>query len=293
MWKMAGRESISYLIPDSIEGALEALNEGNGGSVPIAGATSPFWRRSLSFREVVDITYLPLHYIRRTGKDVCIGATTPVADLAAWKEAESFCGGVLKCAVNQLASTPLRNMITVGGNCVGLFPWSDLPPLLLILDAEFRLCSPEETLSAASFFSGHPLKAIARRRLLLEVRIPHHKSDCRGKFVKFSRTRYDRTIITIAASMRMNEDTFEEVRVATGGVELLPRRLYQVESLLEGRKPDPRLILEASRCARDEISPRKGVHWGLEWRKNLASVLTKRTLEELKQECTEKKKEAS
>ena len=271
----------SYLAPGTLEEALRALKEGDGSTVAIAGATSSFWQRSHSFSEVVDITCLPLSYIREEGECILVGATTDIAALEGWKGAGEFCGGVLARACESLASSPLRNMITAGGNCMGLFPWSDLPPLLLCLDAGFRMNSARDEIPAEAFFSKHPLNRFDRADLLLEIGIPRARGDLKGIFRKVTRTKFDRAILNVAVTAGITKGVLTDVRLAVGGIEPLPRRLHEVERLLEGRPAGGSLFREAGEKGAGVVSLTKSAYSSVDWRRNLVKVTIEQILEEL------------
>ena len=271
----------SYLTPRKVEEALRALKKGDGSSVPIAGSTSSTWQRSHSFSEVVDITFLPLNYVRESGDRILVGATTDIATLEGWSAAGEFCGGVLVQACENLASAPLRNMITAGGNCMGLFPWSDLPPLLLCLDAGFRMTSIKEEVPAESFFAKHPLKQFDRADLLLEISIPRIKSSLKGVFRKVARTKFDRAILDVAVTAGIEKGVLTDVRLAVGGIEPLPRRLHEVERLLEGQPGGEEMFREAGETGAGSVSITKSAYSSVKWRRNLVKVTIERTLEML------------
>ena len=100
------------------------------------------FRPTPGFPEMPDFVDRLRDVVREQRGELHIGATATMADLAGSELARTWAGGALAAAAAAAGSTPLRNLITAGGNLASLYPWSDLPPALLVVDARVHLAGP-------------------------------------------------------------------------------------------------------------------------------------------------------
>src|SRR5712691_9262808 len=89
------------------------------------------------------------------GNSIRIGALTTHAELAASKDLAEKCPALSEAA-KQIGDPAVRNRGTIGGNVAHADPASDLPTVLVALDATFTMTGPggTRTIGAASFFTG-------------------------------------------------------------------------------------------------------------------------------------------
>src|SRR5512143_1856189 len=100
----------AYHRPDSIEAALALISRDTPRTVPLGGGTL-LSRGSPDPLEVVDLQALGLAYVRISGNDAEIGATTTLQHLLEAPE----CPGALKTAIRLEAPLNIRNAATVAG----------------------------------------------------------------------------------------------------------------------------------------------------------------------------------
>src|SRR5512135_2292152 len=101
----------------------------------VAGGTDLVVQGDRSLRYLVDLTALPLRYVKARGAGWAIGATATMSDLERSAALRRFADGVLAEAAGTAGSPQIRNMGTVGGNLANASPACDLAPPLLALDA--------------------------------------------------------------------------------------------------------------------------------------------------------------
>ncbi|HPQ40948.1 MAG TPA: FAD binding domain-containing protein, partial [bacterium] len=128
---------------DELTEQLTAVSAGGGEDEPgvliLAGGTSLAFSRP-DTRTILDLNGLPFRGCRtESGSELSIGAVTTVTELENDPETAGFCGGILRQATDMLASTPLRNLITAGGNLAAGYAWCDLPVAFLALDGRYEL----------------------------------------------------------------------------------------------------------------------------------------------------------
>ena len=126
--------------------------------------------------------------------------------------------------------------------CVAVTP-SDTAPALVALDASVVILSGngERIVQAENFFMP-PSVDITRMTLVgptdivTAIRIPSTWAGARFYFEKVAdRNTWDFALVSVAAALSIREGIIEDIRVACGGVQCVPRRLVDVESDVTGR----------------------------------------------------------
>jgi xanthine dehydrogenase YagS FAD-binding subunit len=145
--------------------------------------------------------------------------------------------------------------------CVAVSP-SDTAPALIALDAQMVVIneSGEQIIKAEEFFIG-PATDITRMTVLKDgdiltsIRLPNSWAGANSYFEKVAdRNVWDFALVNIAAALKMNGDVIEDLRIACGGVECVPRRLTVVEDVVRGSNRDEEIAgLAGSSASRGAI----------------------------------------
>ena len=96
----------------------------------MAGGTSLHFL-GVTEKTAVDLSHLGLSGIKKKGGTFLIGATTSLGELMNYQGP----GWVLDQVALHTSTQQIRNISTLGGNIVRVFPWNDFPVALLALDA--------------------------------------------------------------------------------------------------------------------------------------------------------------
>ena len=149
--------SQEYFYPSNLEEALNLLSKES--TEIIAGGTHLATSKNRAKSNFVDITRLGLNYIQKDQQLVRVGSTTTITEMIESPIISEIGNGILTKACQLIADTPLRNVITIGGNIAGTYPWVGLPVVLLVLDAEVEIKSLENTkkVSANDYYRGEKL----------------------------------------------------------------------------------------------------------------------------------------
>lgn len=266
--------AFEYVRADSIEAALGALGEHGDEAKLLAGGMSllPLMKLRLAVPGVlVDVGRLTdLTYVRDGGNHVAIGALTRHRDLERSELLAAECG-VLRAVAAEVGDNQVRHRGTLGGSVAHGDPASDLPAVLLALDATFVARGPggERSLAAGEFFTGFLETALAPDELLTEIRVP--KAGPAGfAYEKFNRRAQDWAIVgalaaTVDGTTRVSLVNMGATPLRAGGVEA---------ALAAGAAP-----AEAAERAAEDTEPSADVNATAEYREHLARVLTRRALE--------------
>jgi carbon-monoxide dehydrogenase medium subunit len=268
--------AFDYERADSVDGAISLLQQGGEDAKLLAGGHSliPLMKLRLARPSLlVDIGRLDeLSYVRDAGDHVAIGALTRHHDVATSDVLEQQCG-ILSHAAGEVGDPQVRHLGTVGGSVAHGDPASDLPTVLLALDATFVAKGPngERELVAADFFTGLFETALAPNEVLTEIRV--RKLDGAGwSYEKFHQRSQDWAIVGVAAVAGSNGDG---AAVALTNMGDRPLRARGVEEGLASGSG----AAEAAARAGEGTSPPSDTFASAEYRKELAKVLTRRALE--------------
>src|SRR5215471_6723050 len=169
--------SFEYVRAGSADEAVAALAQHGDEAKILAGGMSliPLMKLRLATPAVlVDVGRIrDLSYIRDAGDHLAIGALTRHRDIETSDLLARECG-VLRGVAAEVGDNQVRHRGTLGGSVSHGDPASDLPAVLLALDATFAVKGPsgERTIAASDFFQGFLETALAPDELLTEIRVP-------------------------------------------------------------------------------------------------------------------------
>src|SRR5215470_13076706 len=162
-----------------------------------------------------------------------IGAMTTHAELAASPELGETCR-VLAQAAAGIGDPAVRNRGTIGGNIAHSDPASDLPTVLVALDAKLTVEGPDgkRTLDAGGFFQGMMATALKEHEILTGIEIPVHAAGQTSAYAKFAHPASRYAVIGVAAVITSTGGKCSAARVVIGGMVPKPVRASSVERAL-------------------------------------------------------------
>ncbi|HXY70120.1 MAG TPA: FAD binding domain-containing protein [Gemmatimonadales bacterium] len=279
--------------PTSVATALrlsESERRAGGRGTFVAGGTDVVVAGDRSLRWIVDLTKLPLRYVKRRGRGLAIGATSTFADLEASAAVRRLADGIVAEAAGTAGSRQIRAMGTAGGNLANASPAADLAPPFLALDAAVVIAGGggggggRRTVPLDAFFRG-PNRTVLNGGLLVEIVIPAAPAPRGGRaawsFQKLGRLESDIAVVSAAAGVAVDAGgRCTWARLALGAVGPTPLRARRAEALLVG-KPFDRAAAEAAAArAAEEAKPVTDVRGTAAYRREMSRVLVARALAE-------------
>jgi carbon-monoxide dehydrogenase medium subunit len=268
--------AFDYVRAGSAEEAISLLGTHGDDAKILAGGHSllPLMKLRLATPSVlIDVGRIrDLSYIRDEGDAVAIGALTRHHDvqrsslLAAAVPLLPFVAGLV-------GDPQVRHRGTIGGSLAHGDPASDLPAAILALGGTLVMTGPDGSRSvpASDFFVGFLETALRPDEVLTEVRVP--KSGGAGwSYQKFNRRAQDWAIVGVAAVGN----------AAGGGVALV--NMASTPVLAAGVTDAVRSgasAADAAAHAAEGLDPVGDLNASPEFRRHLATVLTRRALEEV------------
>lgn len=271
-----------YVAPTTVEDALAALAEHGDDAKIIAGGQSllPVLRMRLNAPEtVIDLGRIDtLRGVRDDGDAIVVGAMTTHHDVLTNDLVKEH-AAIVHHAVTELADAQIRHRGTFGGALAHADPAGDMGAPALALGAEFVIAGSEgtRTVPASEFFVDLFETAIGEDEILTEVRIPKH-TGWGAAYEKFVRIKHQWPIVAVAATVRVEGGTIAEARVGLTNMGNTPLRATAVEEALVGAQPTEDGVREAASKAADGTNPPADLNGDSDYRKHLATVLTRRAV---------------
>ncbi|MEJ7708099.1 MAG: xanthine dehydrogenase family protein subunit M [Nocardioidaceae bacterium] len=274
--------SFEYVAPTSVAAALEALRSDAEEIKVLAGGQSliPVLRlRMAAPTLLVDLGRISeLSGIREDGDALAIGAMTTHHEVATHPLVREH-AAVLAEAAKTVADPQVRHRGTLGGALVHADPAGDLPAPALALDAELVIASQDgqRTVAAAEFFEDLFTTSVGEDELLIEIRVPKHTS-WGGHYEKFTRVAQQWSIVAVAAAVKAEGGVISEARVALTNMGSTPIRATAVEQALVGQPATVDAVRQAAARAADGTNPPTDTNGDADYRRHLATVLTRRAV---------------
>ncbi|HEV2894589.1 MAG TPA: xanthine dehydrogenase family protein subunit M [Actinomycetota bacterium] len=266
--------AFDYEVAESADHAVSLLGEHGEDAKLLAGGHSllPLMRLRLAAPSVlVDIGRISdLNYVRDGGDHVAVGALTTHEEAHFSELLQRECP-ILAHTAGEVGDPQVRHRGTVGGSVAHADPASDLPAVLLALDAELVVHGPggDRTVPARDFWKGIFESDLGPQDLLTEIRVPK-LAGAGWNYQKFHPRAQDWAVVGVAAV------------ASNGGVNLAltnmgetPLRAGAVEQALSSGG-DPAAAAEQ---ALEGTNPPNDALASSEYRQHLAKVLVRRAIE--------------
>jgi len=276
--------AFDYHRPGTLDEALKLLKQHGDDAKVLSGGMSllPMLKlRLASFGHLVDLNRIPgLDYIKEDKGTLKIGAMTRQAALERSDVIKNKYP-ILADATPLIADPLVRNRATFGGNVANGDPANDGPALVIALGAELLARGPqgERTIAANRFYKDLFLTALAADEILTEIRIPLPPPRTGSAYRKLKRKTGD--YAAAASAVQVTLDARGAVqRACIALTNAGPTAIEAVEAsrFLEGKTPDEKNIAEASRLAALAASPSADRRGSVEYKREMARVLTARAL---------------
>jgi carbon-monoxide dehydrogenase medium subunit len=276
--------AFDYYSPKTLSEAFKLLAQYGEDAKVLSGGQSllPLLKLRLgSAGHLVDIGRIPgLEYIREENGHLKIGGRTREAALEHSDLIRSRYP-ILADTAAVIADPLVRNLATVGGNLAHGDPANDHPATMLALQAQVVASGAkgERTIPIDKFFTGLFTTALAGDEILTEIRIPVPPPRSGGAYVKLERKVGDFATAAAAAQVTLGADgTVQRAGIGLTAAGPTPIEAVEAERFLQGKKPDDGAIREAARLAAAATSPSADRRGSVEYKREMARVLTGRAL---------------
>ncbi len=275
-----------YIAPTTLEEALTLMNEHGFDAKLLAGGQSLL--PAMNFRLAQPSVLVDLNKVSSLGKlhadevhGLRVGAMVRHSEVERSSLVQELAPLVHE-AVPHIAHPQIRNRGTIGGSIAHADPASELPVVMVALQAGFRLRSldGERWVNAREFFEALFTTALEPGEILLEVALPPKPANAGYAFLEIARRHGDYGQAGAAAVVTLDDNgAFHDVHLVYLNAGDTPMVAQQAARMLIGEKPDTQGIEEAAFFAsQNEIEPTSDIHDTADFKRHLAFVLGKRSL---------------
>jgi carbon-monoxide dehydrogenase medium subunit len=273
-----------YACPATLNEAVALLASHDGEAKALAGGQSLM--PMMAFRMarptlLVDLRKLKdLRQIRIGTDGVRLGALARWRDILDDKRLDTA-HPLLKAAVSHVAHYQIRNRGTVGGSIAHADPAAEMPGICQTCDAVITAVGKggSRTIKADDFFQGALTTALEPDEIITEVRLPAWPAKRRWGFQEFSRRRGD--FAMAAAAVFYDHDAggkATNAHVGIIGCGDRPRRLTDVEAVINGCTVDEAAMTQAAEVTSATVEAQEDIHASAPYRRSLAGVMVERAL---------------
>jgi carbon-monoxide dehydrogenase medium subunit len=274
--------AFDYVRPVTLDDAIRELAAHDGDTKVLAGGQSilPLLKLRLATAgRLVDIGRLAELKGVRTMADggLAVGALTTYAELM---DSPVMGLALMADALPNVGDIQVRNRGTLGGAIAHADPASDMPAVLLALDAVVVARSPEgeRTIPIGGLFEGPFQTSLGEHEILTEIRLPAPSGSYGSAYVALEQPASGYSIVGAAVVVGRTSGgrgPMDDVRVALTGVGPVAYRAGAVESaLVAGADAET-----AASHAIDGVSVASDIHADREYRSSMAVVYTRRAIE--------------
>jgi carbon-monoxide dehydrogenase medium subunit len=188
---------------------------------------------------------------------------------------------ILAEALHEVAHPQVRNRGTLGGNLSHADPASEMPAVMLALDARFlvRSACGEREVAAADFFLGPLTTVLEPDEMLAEIHIPALPPRSGTAWLEIARRRGDYAMMGVAAVVtRDAAGLCTAARLACCSAGPTPMPAPRAAASLVGTRLTDADLAAAADLLRQEVAPTGNVQASPAYQRHLAGVIAARAL---------------
>ncbi len=281
-------DTFEYYRPGTLAEALRLLQGSGGEARSLAGGQSlmPLLKDGILTPQVlVNLAGVPelrqIHWEERVG--LSIGAMVTQREIETSPLVRERYPALAE-AVSRVASVPVRNLGTLGGNLCHGGPGADPPAILIALGATVRIAglSGGRTLAVEDLIAGPYETVLAEGEVLTAIQVPPMAPGARAVYLKHSVRAIDPAIVGVAALVAWQDRLVWETRIGIVGAASRPMRARSPEDELRGWPLDDAAICRAAEAAAGEADPLSDGYASAGYRRKMVAVFVRRALEQIR-----------
>ena len=278
-WLITQKFIPSYFnqIPEMLNALSKGGNNSQNGTV-VGGGTDLYVQKhdQLINQDVDLISDSPdLNFIEIDNGLCKVGAGTTATDLM---ESDIFISAFprLKAHLKLVASSPIRNMATLGGNFVNASPIGDFTAFFLALNAKIKLIknSDSRSIYLNDFYKGYKDLDKSPDEILSTISFKLPTQDSHFNFEKVSkRIHLDIASVNTAILITISGNEITQAHLSAGGVGPIPMYLSKTCNFLLGKSLSRETVQSALEILQSEISPISDVRGSADYKRLLLRQL--------------------
>ena len=278
---------IDFKSPNSVEDAVDLLNDADGKARVLAGGTDLLVQlRGGRFDDVnlvVDGKNIPeLNELTYNSEDgLTLGAAVPCYRLYGNAEISRAYPGLIDSA-SLIGGTQIQGRASFGGNLCNATPSADSIPAMIAHSAVANVVGPngDRQIAVEDFCTGPGSNALERGEMLVSISFPAPAGGFGANYMRFiPRNEMDIAVAGAGTSVVLDNGNIESARVALAAVAPVPLFVTAINDAIAGKPANEDTLAEAGQIAKDAARPITDMRGTVEYRKHLCDVLTRRSLQ--------------
>lgn len=272
-----------YVVPDSIEEAVDHLARGAGDAIVLAGGQTLMPLLALRMAMpgvVVDINRIPaLSGVSRADGGTRVGATTRQNTILADPTIAAHAPTLVQ-AVRNVGHHQTRNRGTVGGSVSLGEPAAELPATAVALEAmiEARSTRGVRQIPAGEFYVGPYTTVLEPDELVTAIHYPDLPAGTVSVVHEVARRPGDFALTGLVATLTVDGGVIRRARIAWLAMGPTPLRSPKAEAALTGQKVSEADLAEIGRLAASETDPMDDGHASADYRRTVGARIFRRAV---------------
>jgi xanthine dehydrogenase small subunit len=178
--------------------------------------------------------------------------------------------------IKLVASSPIRNIATLGGNFANASPIGDFTVFFLALNSKLKLTENNQnrTILLKDFYKGYKDLDKSAGEIISAITFDIPDRNSQFNFEKVSkRITLDIASVNSAVQISVSDNKITQIHLSAGGVAPIPLYMGKTCTFLRGKELSPRNIKSANEVLQSEISPISDVRGSAEYKRILLRQL--------------------
>lgn len=276
---------MDYVIPKTINSALEALLSAKGNGCIVAGGTDAVIEIEEGKRKpekLVDIMNIPeIKTIAIEDNSLVIGAGVTLTEIVESSLVKRYFPSLSKgCSV--IGSLQIQNSATLIGNVITSQPAADGAMAIAPLNPIFTIVNStgKRYLSMEEMYAGFGKTTVNSMEIVTEVRIPLMEKNEAAAFYRLVKRDYlSLPMLNTAAMVKVENGKFVCARITMGPVGIGPVHAVEAENWLVGKEVTMENLAMAGKLSLENAKPRSNpLRGSKEYREQTLPIIVKRVL---------------
>lgn len=275
--------TFDYHRPSSVADAIRLLSELGDEARPLAGGHSliPMMKLRMATPEhLVDLHAIAaLRGIRREGGNIVIGAMATQHELLQSADIASALP-ILAETAKLIADPQVRYCGTIGGNVANGDPGNDMPALMMVLGATYRLEGPSgaRDVAARDFYQGAYFTALAAGEILTSVTVPVPPTGHGYAYEKLKRKVGDYATAAAAVVLTLAGGRVASCSIGLTNLADTPLVAEEAAEALVGTSLDDAAIARAADLARAVMAPAADGRGPVDYKIHVGGIMVARAV---------------
>lgn len=257
----------NYVVAKTCDEAYQLLKEDRKNKILGGGAWLKISVKDI--HQLISLEALNLDYIHNQDDYIEIGASTSLRTIETSQLVKNIDSGLLAEAISKIMGVGVRNLATIGGSVMGKFSFSDILPVLAVMDVSLNFHHAGEV-TIESFLSDRSLQ----QDLLISLRINKHQR--KSFFKKVATTHLDFSMLNIAV---LKGDAFH---IAVGSRPGLALVCHQTAEYLNNQNDfNDDVLNQACKILVEETAMGSNLRASQAYRETLATTYLKRAVKKV------------